>query len=136
MLNSKEILKNSNIKSTAPRIAVLEAFLSNKKPVAAQEIYNRIKKHQIDLVTVYRTITSFEKAGIIKRIDVRKDSIFYELNGTHHHHIVCTRCGDMEDFEQCEMDTLVKKIIHKSKIFSSINEHNFELFGLCNSCAK
>jgi Fur family peroxide stress response transcriptional regulator len=131
----KQILNDLGLKITPQRTSVLEVLSDLKKPITIQEIFLHLKKKNIDLVTIYRTITSLEKVGLVKRVDLRQDAVFYELNMNHHHHIVCTNCGTMEDFEICEMEKLSKKIASKSHKFKTIVEHNFELFGLCNSCS-
>ena len=135
-------LKEHGLKATAPRLAVLEALggESGHAPRSAQDIHAALmknaaaKKSGMDLVTVYRTLASFEKAGIVKRVDLRGDSVLYELNDEHHHHIVCTNCGTVEDFEMCDMEALTKKIAQKSKKFTTIREHTLELFGVCTQC--
>ena len=134
--DTKKILNGAGLKLTPQRTSILEVFSENKKPITAQEIHTQLKKKNIDLVTIYRTVASFEKAGLVKRVDLRQEAVFYELNLDHHHHIVCTNCGTMEDFELCEMEKLSKKIVTGSKKFTFINEHNFELFGVCNACTK
>ena len=133
----KDTLNSLGMKSTPARMLVLEVLSKNKKPMAVQEIADVLKKKYIDLATIYRTIASFEKAELIHRVDLRTDMVLYELRSEqHHHHIVCTSCGDMEDFELCDMENVSKKIVSKSHKFNSVKEHNFELFGLCNACAK
>jgi Fur family ferric uptake transcriptional regulator len=132
--NLKKILHNAKLKNTSPRLAVLEAMRDVKHPETAQEIHKRIKK--IDLVTLYRTLATFEKDHIVKRMDLHKDAVYYELNTDHHHHIVCTGCGKLEDFELCDVDYLTKKIVAKASSFKSIQEHSLELFGICNACVK
>ena len=99
-----------------------------------QNIYKKLKN--IDLVTLYRTIGSFEKNGLLRRVDLHKDSVYYEINTNHHHHIICKKCGVMEDFNICDINRLTKKITAKASQFKIINEHNFELFGVCNDCVK
>ena len=136
MSDIKEILQTAGLKSTAPRIAILETILKTKKPMSALDMHGALCKKGIDLVTIYRTLASFEKAEIVKRLDLRKDAVFYELNGKHHHHIVCTNCGDMEDFETCDMENLSKKIAGRAKKFKTVSQHSLELFGLCNACVK
>jgi Fur family transcriptional regulator, ferric uptake regulator len=134
MVHNEETLRKYSLKVTAPRLAVLSAFEKAKHYTSAQEIHSCLKK--IDLVTIYRTLSSFEKAGLIKRVDTRKDSIFYELNEGHHHHVICTNCEKMEEFTEREDEALIKKVLEKVKGFSSISHHSFDLFGLCNSCVK
>lgn len=130
----KKILHNAKLKNTNSRLAVLETLSKIKHPETAQEIHKQLKK--IDLVTLYRTLTSFEKSQLVKRIDLHKDSVYYELNTDHHHHIICTDCGKLEDFELCDMNSLTKKIVAKALNFKSVSEHSLELFGVCNTCVK
>ena len=135
-MDIKDTLKTLGMKNTPARTLVLEVLSENKKPMTVQDIADILKKKDIDLATIYRTITSFEKAELIHRVDLRTDTVLYELRSEHHHHIVCTSCGDMEDFELCDMENISKKIVSKSHKFNSVKEHNFELFGLCNACAR
>ena len=130
----KKILHNAKLKSTNPRLAVLEVLSEIKRPETAQGIHKHLKK--IDLVTLYRTLASFEKSKLVKRIDMHKDAVCYELDTKHHHHIICTDCGKSEDFELCEMSHLTKKIATRSANFKNIQEHALELFGICNTCVR
>ncbi len=129
------ILKEADLKATLPRLAVLGVLADFHEPKNVQDIHTKLSKKGIDIVTVYRTLTSFEKAGLVRRVDLRKDAVFYELADEHHHHIVCTNCGDVEDFELCDIESLTKKITVKAKKFKTINQHSFELFGVCTACA-
>ena len=131
--NFKNLLQNAKLKNTAPRLAVLKAFAENKYPATAQEIYKKIKN--VDLVTLYRTIASFEKTDLLKRVDLRQDAVYYELNTEHHHHLVCTNCNKIENFENEKVEKIIGEIFRKSDKFKNINEHSFELFGLCKVCA-
>jgi Fur family ferric uptake transcriptional regulator len=132
----EKILHAVGLKSTIPRLAVIQILSEIKYPHTAQEIHKKLIKSKIDLVTLYRTLTSFEKNQLIKRIDLHKDAVYYELNNVHHHHIVCTDCGKVEDFGFCNIDRLTKKIIAQAANFKNIYEHTFELFGVCNSCTQ
>ena len=134
-LETKKILLDMGLKSTGPRMTILEALLNIKHPETVGEIFKRLKKNKIDLVTLYRTLASFEKNKLVKRVDLHKDAIYYELNLEHHHHIVCTSCNKMEDFENTEIEKVLKQIALKSTKFRNIKEHSLELFGLCKECA-
>ena len=131
----KKILKSAKLKNTGPRMTVLHTLAEVKHPETAQEIYERIGKKKIDLVTLYRTLASFEKNGLLRRVDLHKDAIYYELNTEHHHHIVCTNCSKVEDFENLEIEKVLERITKKSLKFKNIKEHSLELFGLCKECA-
>lgn len=135
-LDYGEILKNSNIRVTSSRVMILENFYKTKKPIRAEDVYLNLK-NKLDEATVYRTLSSFEKNKIIRRVNLKKDSAYFELNNDHHHHIVCESCGKIEDFrENVEIEKILKKIVEGSSNFKNINEHSLELFGLCNFCNK
>lgn len=127
-------LKDAGLKTTPTRKMILSIFSEDCKPVNAEYVYEKLKGKDVNRVTVYRTLSSLEKAGIIKKVDLRKDSSFYELAGHHHHHLVCVDCGKTEEFENCTFDALSKEVLRKSSQFKSINQHSMELFGLCKVC--
>jgi Fur family ferric uptake transcriptional regulator len=130
----KTILRDTGLKTTIPRLAVLKVVSQVQHPMTARQIHRRLKK--IDLVTLYRTLTSFEENQLVRRVDLHKDAVYYEVNSEHHHHIICTDCGKLENFEFCDVDRLTKKIIEKASYFNKISEHALELFGVCNACVK
>jgi len=132
----KKILNEAGLKNTIPRLRILQILFEIKHPETVEGIHKKLKKNKIDLVTLYRTLASFEKIHLVRRIDLHKDSICYELNINHHHHIICKDCGVVEDFELCDMTDLTKKIIAKASKFKNIQDHSLELFGVCNACMK
>lgn len=133
--NSTSLLKQHGLKVTNPRLFLIRALMSAHAPISAEDLWRKISRYGINLTTVYRTLHSFTEKGLVKRIDLHADSVLYEFSDHHHHHIVCTRCGIIEDFETCMMPTLTEHLIRDSCTFAQINEHSLELFGICNSCA-
>jgi Fe2+ or Zn2+ uptake regulation protein len=132
----EKLLQKHKLKVTPAREAILKLFSYDCKPLSAEDIAQRFTNKQINLVTVYRTLATFEKAGILKQVDLRKDAISYELTNHHHHHIVCVRCGIMETFELCGIGKISKDVLKHSKQFKEVKEHSLELFGVCRTCTK
>lgn len=130
------ILRESGLKATTPRVAILKVFAKNHLPINAEHIYQKVKISGINEATVYRTLLSFEEKNIIKRIDLRKDSLYYELAGHHHHHMICIECGTIEDFETCKIGSISKDLLEHSKKFALIKDHSLELFGICKACDR
>lgn len=137
--NFQDMLRAKGLKITPVRTAILELFQKEPAPQNAESIIKKISRKNsgksANEVTVYRTLTSFEEEGILKRVDLRKDSVFFELNTEHHHHIVCTNCNMIEDFENKEIEKVLERIASKTSKFTNIKEHSLELFGLCKACA-
>jgi Fur family ferric uptake transcriptional regulator len=131
-----DILKQAGFKVTSPRISILKSFSGDCTPMSAEVIHKKLKNSKIDLVTVYRTLASFEKGGIVKRVDLHKDSAYYELASHHHHHIICKECGLVEGFDQCNVQQLSKSALQSSSKFKTIESHSLEFFGICKNCMK
>ncbi len=139
IFNIDNLLKEKGYKVTQARIAILNLFLKSKFPLSALDIYKEIIKNnkikKINEVTIYRTLSSLEKSEILKKINLRRDSVYFELNNDHHHHIICTSCGLLEDFkENKDIEKLLENIIEKSTKFKKVKEHSLELFGICKVC--
>jgi Fur family transcriptional regulator, ferric uptake regulator len=130
------MLREKGFKSTAPRLAILACLVDSMHYARAQDIHKVLKKKNIDLVTIYRTLASFEKAGLVRRVDVKKDAVYYELALHHHHHIICTKCDKVSEFENIEDARFITQALKQTKDFVSVSYHAFDLFGLCKVCAQ
>ena len=135
---TKNILKKCNLKNTSSRVTILEFFLIQKRPFNASELSRELSaKHNIDNVTIYRNLKTLTEVGVLKELQLQKGVSSYELNsGKHHHHLVCIKCNYLEGVSVCEFGDLSERVLKKSKQFSRISGHNFEIFGLCNKCSK
>jgi len=132
--NIKKQLKIVGLKITPARLTILEVFSDKCHLFCAEDIYEKVKKNKIDLVTVYRTLISFEKVGILRKVDLHKSSQFYEINKHHHHHIICSKCGFVEELDECKIGRYTSKISSKLTNFKMIKDHSLEFFGLCRKC--
>ena len=87
----------------------------------------------IGLATVYRVLTQFEQAGILTRHHFESGKAVFELSqGGHHDHLVCVKCGDVEEFYDAELEKLQDAIAAKHGF--QIQEHELYLYGVCKSC--
>jgi Fur family ferric uptake transcriptional regulator len=133
------LLKEKGYKITPARTAIMNIFVKSRVPLTAEDVYQGLKKDKnskdTNEATVYRTLTSFAKDGILKRIDWGKDSAYFELAREHHHHITCVKCETVEDFENEELEKNLGGIIRKSSKFTNVRDHSLELFGLCKNCS-
>ena len=130
------IIHNIGLKATPNRIAILKTLIASKKPLTIQRLIMLLP--MTDQVTIYRTLESFVHFGVIRQVDFRHGHAHYEFveKNDDHHHLVCTVCKKVEDFMDCTVTQLLKKIVKNSKSFTSINDHTLELFGVCSSCKE
>jgi Fe2+ or Zn2+ uptake regulation protein len=131
----EQALKEKGYRVTPGRIRLLQILKGATKPMSVRDILKRAKGDFLDQVTLYRAIESFSKKGLVTRVDLNQASAHYEYVGKHHHHVVCTGCGIVEDFSDMLCNSVVKKATKKSSSFKTINSHSLELFGLCTNCS-
>lgn len=134
----KQLIHRHGIKATPGRIRLLEFLAKAPKPVSIKEIAKVVGSNTfLDQATIYRTLELFKNLGIVRQIDFQKGYAYYEsADRSDHHHLVCRNCGRVEDFTGCNAEDMIKHALKQSKLFSNVEEHSLELFGLCNSCAK
>ncbi|MBL8158708.1 transcriptional repressor [bacterium] len=126
------ILRGAGLRATPQRLALLHALGKARGPQTAEELH---AKADADLVTIYRNLQSLVKAGIVHEVRFKDTAVRFELSHGHHHHIVCTSCGLIEELEGCRNSPLEHQALHASSRFSRINDHALEFFGICRSCA-
>lgn len=126
-------LKKERLRITEPRKALLRLLVGLAKPHSAEEIHESLGADAFDLVTIYRNLEAFEKAGIINRIPTESGKSLFELNAEqhHYHHIICRKCHHTEKLNTCEVLKLEKLA---SDLGYSEVTHVLELYGVCESC--
>ena len=139
MFSEKEypdVLKKMGLKVTLPRLKVLKILeQSNLRHFSAEAIYDAIKKTQNDigLATVYRILTQFAAGGLIKKLNFEEGFSLFELQtGEHHDHLVCIRCGMIEEFSD-EVIEKQQEYISQQKKFK-MTDHALVIYGLCAKC--
>jgi len=136
--SSKKEIRDAGLKVTSPRVKILE-MLENRsnaeRHLTAEEVYKTLlhEGEEIGLATVYRVLTQFEAAGLVKRHHFEGGNSVFELeSGQHHDHLVCVKCGRVEEFRD-EIIELRQKEIAKSFTFK-LTDHSLCLYGLCEKC--
>src|SRR6266704_294312 len=131
-----ERLRRESRKVTRPRQAILELLRRQAHPMTTQEIFDSLPKDQCDLATVYRSMRLLEKMGMVKRFDFGDGTARFELleegDDGHHHHLVCTRCGQIIELDECSMTESEERIAARNG-FKSVT-HKLEFFGICPEC--
>ncbi len=132
------LIKESDLKLTEHRLAVLTRVSKSKSPVAVHKLIEDLKKrYDIDQATVYRNLTSLEESGIISRFDYNHGHAHYEMTSDEVvHKIICNNCEIMEKINASYFEESLKKLVKKSKKFSTVNTSpSVDIYGLCKSCA-
>jgi len=125
-----------NFKNTPARAAISNFLMNSPSPVDAEQVINflKTKKLNINRVTVYRNLNSLFDNGFLERLDFGEGKFRYEFKKNHHHHLICTSCGKITDFEGEYISDLENKIRDKANFL--VKNHTLEFFGICKNCQK
>ena len=126
-------LRKAGLKVTLPRVKILEILAgSHGRHMSAEDIYRVLldQSEDIGLATVYRVLTQFEAAALVKRHHFEGETAVFELNeGEHHDHIICMDCGRVEEFLDCGIES--RQLDVANRLGFEIAEHNLILYGRC-----
>ncbi len=134
--NSIDIFKKIGLRATPQRLEIYNILKLKEGHPAAEDIYEQVRQHfpSISLDTIYRTLSLFERHGVIKKVHHLADKTRYDTNLKHHHHFVCVRCKKIIDLTWEAVDAVpMPEGIRK---WGTVEERYVELRGICNDCLK
>ena len=134
----RDRLRQESRRITGPRAAILEILRAQPHPLTNRDIFSQLPAGQCDLATIYRSMHLLEKMGMVKRFDFGDGAARFELmkegDDGHHHHLVCTKCSEVVEIDECFPEKLEERIAAKNG-FKSVT-HKLEFFGICPDCQQ
>ncbi len=126
--------KELGIKITPQRVAIYRELANTDEHPSAEAIYKKIKNYypNISLTTIYRTLETFEKLGLISVVNILYNAARYDANLEPHHHMVCVECKRVEDF----YDESLSKLDFSQKTLSryKVLGYTVQLNCICKDC--
>lgn len=136
----KQDLRDAGLKVTLPRIKILEILekqSDDEHHLTAEQVYKILlsEDEEIGLATVYRVLTQFEAAGLVTRHHFEGGNSIFELNkGSHHDHIVCMKCGRVDEFTDDVIEQRQRAIA--KELGYELTDHSLYLYGFCSDCKQ
>ncbi len=120
---------------TKIREGVLQALAGHGELASAADVLDCLKRKRIraDRTTVYRELGFLKDAGLIREVAVAGRAALYEIEGEHHHHLICTECASVKPVKMPDHLAKHEKAIAVSEKFL-ITSHALEFYGLCAKC--
>ena len=130
----RQELRLVDLKVTPARIAVLKLLEETDQPLDVAAIIDSLEEQGIkaDQATAFRIMNIFTDKGLTKQLQLNESKFRYEKTGDEHHHLVCERCGTIEDISDCNITDLENDIRLKKGFL--VKRHSLEFFGVCQSC--
>ena len=108
-MNQTKELKKAGLKATLPRIKIMEVLestaIQEEAHFSAEDIYKELlnRDENIGLASVYRVLTQFETAGIVKKHHFEGSHAVYEVIDENHEHMVDVESGKVLEFQDNEL---------------------------------
>jgi Fur family peroxide stress response transcriptional regulator len=120
-LNQSDIistLKERGLKATHQRIVIYKELLQNHCHPCADELFERLKADNpsMSLATLYKTLDSLVEVGLVQRVLSREGVSRFDALTSSHVHIICTNTKEIIDFDDQELEHLIRNYLTRIKI--------------------
>ena len=124
---------------TAGRRSLVEGLLAAAQPLTIPELLDATPR--MAQSSAYRNLAVLERAGVVHRIVTTDEFARYELAEDltrHHHHLLCSTCGGVTDFEvsdtvEHDLESALARVAQRTGF--TVRTHRLDLVGTCASCA-
>lgn len=132
----REFAHERGLKKSRQRELILERFLGMGGHVSADDVHAEVRgaDPSVGRTTVYRALRLFCEARIASSIDLKDDLTRFEpaLSRGHHDHLICVRCGRIDEFLSPEVEQRQEEIAAERGY--RLVWHRHQLYGVCPDC--
>jgi Fur family transcriptional regulator, peroxide stress response regulator len=128
--------RDLGLKVTHQRVEVFRALFMSTDHPTADILYQRLRKKlpMISLDTVYRTLATLAKYGLINRVETPESLARFEIAQIQHHHMICRSCGEIKDFIWSIIDKTA--LPDEVQTWGKIDNKSMVVYGICKKCLK
>ncbi len=94
-------LRAAGYRVTSQRLMIHSTLVGLGRHVGAEELQEAVERKlpNVSLPTVYSALDALEDAGLVRRVSAGQGRALYDARPADHHHLVCRRCGAVEDLD-------------------------------------
>ncbi|MEM9173598.1 MAG: transcriptional repressor [Myxococcota bacterium] len=129
-------LEKNHLKQTKQRELILQTFLEANRHVTSEDLYQAVRRDHANIgyTTVYRTMKLLVEAGLATERHFDDGITRYEIEHEHHDHLVCIKCGKIQEFECEEIEDRQNEVAVEYGF--EVLRHRHELYGHCAACRE
>ena len=111
-------LRDKGLKATPRRVLILEAIMELNNHPAADEIVKYIRNRNLNVATatVYKALDIMVAKNVINKVETEKNRIRYDAITEPHHHLISTETGLITDYQNDEIQNILREYFEKNKI--------------------
>ncbi|KAB0667395.1 transcriptional repressor [Oryzomonas japonica] len=126
--------REAGLKLTHQRLEIFSELARSPDHPSVEALHQRLRKKipTLSLDTVYRTLATFTRHGMITKVETVESQGRFEVTLAPHHHLICSRCNTIMDFQWPSMDeaTLPEAV----KEWGRIDNRSVVVYGICKNC--
>ena len=124
------LLKEHDLKATIQRTSILKS-IDNAGHINIDDIYEDVKEQYptLSLATIYKNIILMQQHKVIVEVPMNNQKSKYELKKEEHMHLICEKCGTIQD-------TMINKQTEEALVIEhfKLNTTQINLYGVCQRC--
>jgi len=121
-------LRDKQLRTTAPRVAVMRVLLEAGCPLTQHQIAERLGTASPNKTTIYRTLVSLMEANLAHKAFVQQRQWHFEPAHQCHPHFTCTRCQRTE----CLYDVAIPLVQLPEGL--TMQRQQIRIEGICADC--
>jgi Fe2+ or Zn2+ uptake regulation protein len=128
-------LRAAGYRVTSQRLLIHQTLVELDRHVGAEELLTAVGERlpNVSLPTVYASLDALEEAGLVRRVAAGRGHALYDSRPVDHHHLVCRRCGAVEDLDvPVSLDRAVATAGERG---FQVDGAEVVVHGLCAACA-
>jgi Fur family ferric uptake transcriptional regulator len=126
-------LSERGFRETDARRSIVESVLNKDGQFNARQLHDELRPWGVGRATVFRTLDLLVELGVLNRLHTdERCSSYIVCADQHHHHLVCERCGAVQEISDARVERAVRAMAVESGFRA--REHHLEIVGVCERC--
>ena len=134
--NFRSLLEAGQVDRIQERLTIIDTFLETEEHITLEELCRLLREKGYDFETdfVRQCLDRMVVLGFAQKKRFEDQPVRYEHRhlGRHHDHLICTKCGNITEFANEDMERLQIKVAAEHGFH--MLQHRMEIYGLCSRC--
>ncbi len=131
-----QILRKHGYRITQARRIVLRVLEDATGHYTSTQIIEAVEAldPSVGRASVFRSLDLFTRLGILRPtyLSGSMTPAYVLMTGGHHHHVICSKCQAIHDFDECGLDEITQQL--ETQLNLRIDGHLLEFYGVCADC--